>query len=74
MAVAAGCPVVGDVDAQYPGLLAVHDEVHSWITRSDHVATGPPREVWLTASDDTDGLRVRVTWPYAPRIASLPDA
>jgi len=49
----------------FPQILALYDEVHTWITEAGHTPIGPPREVWHNAPSDPPPLRLTVSWPYA---------
>jgi DNA-binding transcriptional MerR regulator len=49
----------------FPEILALYDEVHSWITEAGCIPVGPPREIWHNAPSDPDPLRLTISWPYA---------
>ncbi|WNV75933.1 MerR family transcriptional regulator [Geodermatophilus sp. DSM 44513] len=49
----------------FPEILALYDEVHSWITEGGHTPVGPPRETWHNGPDDPEPLRLTISWPYA---------
>lgn len=49
----------------FPEILALYDEVHSWITGSGRTPVGPPREIWHNAPRDPEPLRLTIAWPYA---------
>ncbi len=49
----------------FPDILALYDEVHSWITASGRTPVGPPREIWHNAPSDPEPLRLTISWPYA---------
>lgn len=49
----------------FPEILALYDEVHSWITASGRTPVGPPREIWHNAPRDPEPLRLTISWPYA---------
>jgi len=51
-------------ETDFPEILAVYDEVHAWITSSGRTPIGPPREVWHSAPQDAEPLRLTVSWPY----------
>ncbi|HEY5783755.1 MAG TPA: MerR family transcriptional regulator [Microlunatus sp.] len=52
-------------EADFPDILALYDEVHSWITESGRTPVGPPREIWHNAPRDPEPLRLTISWPYA---------
>nr|WP_184220797.1 MerR family transcriptional regulator [Microbacterium marinum] len=56
-------------ESDFPGILALYDEVHAWITDAGRTPTGPPREVWHTSPQSPEGLRLTITWPYAEATA-----
>ena len=58
-----GSPRVAETD--FPAILALYDEVHSWITDSGRTPVGPPREIWHNAPRDPEPLRLTISWPYA---------
>lgn len=49
----------------FPEILALYDEVHSWITDAGRVPIGPPREIWHNSPHDPEPLRLTISWPYA---------
>lgn len=49
----------------FPEILALYDDLHSWITASGRTPVGPPREIWHNAPADPDPLRLTISWPYA---------
>jgi DNA-binding transcriptional MerR regulator len=51
-------------ETDFPEILAVYDEVHTWITSSGRTPIGPPREVWHNAPQHSEPLRLTVAWPY----------
>jgi DNA-binding transcriptional MerR regulator len=52
-------------ETDFPEILALYDEVHTWITSSGRTPVGPPREIWHNAPADFQPLRLTVSWPYA---------
>lgn len=52
-------------ETDFPEILALYDEVHTWITSSGRIPVGPPREVWHNSSSDPEPLRLTISWPYA---------
>lgn len=52
-------------ETYFPEILALYDEVHSWITASGRTPVGPPREIWHNAPRDPEPLRLTISWPYA---------
>ncbi len=52
-------------ETDFPEILALYDEVHSWITDSGRTPVGPPREIWHNAPRDPEPLRLTISWPYA---------
>ena len=50
----------------FPEILALYDEIHTWITEAGRVPVGPPRETWHNAPSDPEPLRLTISWPYAP--------
>ena len=52
-------------ETDFPEILALYDEVHSWITASGRTPVGPPREIWHNAPRDPEPLRLTISWPYA---------
>jgi DNA-binding transcriptional MerR regulator len=52
-------------ETDFPGILALYDEVHAWITSSGRTSVGPPREIWHNAPSDSEPLRLTISWPYA---------
>lgn len=52
-------------ETDFPAVLALYDEVHSWIVDHGGVPVGPPREVWHNSPGDPEPLRLTVAWPYA---------
>lgn len=52
-------------ETDFPEILALYDEVHSWITSSGRTPVGPPREIWHNAPGDPEPLRLTISWPYA---------
>lgn len=62
---AAAREAVGE-ETWFPGILAVYDDVHGWITRSGGTPVGPPREVWHNSPSGDEPLHVTIVWPYAP--------
>ena len=52
-------------ETDFPDILALYDEVHSWITDSGRTPVGPPREIWHNAPRDPEPLRLTISWPYA---------
>lgn len=53
-------------ETDFPEVLAVYDEVHSWVSQDGRTPVGPPREIWHNAPSDREPLRLTVSWPYAP--------
>ncbi|KAA9084168.1 MerR family transcriptional regulator [Microbacterium radiodurans] len=51
-------------ETDFPGILAIYDEVHAWITSGGRAPIGPPREIWHTLPQDAAGLRLTVAWPF----------
>lgn len=49
----------------FPEVLALYDEVHTWITTAGRIPVGPPREIWHNAPSDPEPLRFTISWPYA---------
>jgi DNA-binding transcriptional MerR regulator len=49
----------------YPEILALYDELHSWITDGGHTPVGPPRETWHTTPGGPEPLSLTISWPYA---------
>jgi DNA-binding transcriptional MerR regulator len=49
----------------FPEILALYDDLHSWITTSGRTPVGPPRETWHNSPTDADPLRLTISWPYA---------
>lgn len=49
----------------FPQILALYDEVHTWITEAGCTPVGPPREIWHNAPSDPEPLRLTVAWPFA---------
>jgi hypothetical protein len=45
----------------YPEILALYDEVHSWIMEARCTPVGPPREIWHNAPSDPEPLRASTT-------------
>ncbi|MDJ1114907.1 MerR family transcriptional regulator [Microbacterium dauci] len=54
-------------ETDFPAVLALYDEVHSWITDAGRTPVGPPREIWHTSPKADGGLRLTVAWPFAER-------
>ena len=52
-------------ETYFPDILALYDEVHTWITDSGRTPVGPPREIWHNAPADPEPLRLTISWPYA---------
>lgn len=52
-------------ETDFPEILALYDDVHTWITSSGRMPVGPPREIWHNAPTDSQPLRLTVSWPYA---------
>jgi DNA-binding transcriptional MerR regulator len=52
-------------ETDFPDILALYDEVHTWITDSGRTPVGPPREIWHNAPADPEPLRLTISWPYA---------
>ncbi len=52
-------------ETDFPEILALYDEVHSWITDAGRVPVGPPREIWHNAPQDPEPLSLTIAWPYA---------
>ena len=52
-------------ETDFPDILALYDEVHTWITDSGRTPVGPPREIWHNAPRDPEPLRLTISWPYA---------
>jgi DNA-binding transcriptional MerR regulator len=52
-------------ETDFPEILALYDEVYSWISSGGRVPVGPPREVWHNAPRDPEPLRLTISWPYA---------
>lgn len=52
-------------ETDFPDILALYDEVHSWITDSGRTPVGPPREIWHNGPRDPEPLRLTISWPYA---------
>lgn len=52
-------------ETDFPQILALYDEVHSWITDAGRSPVGPPREVWHNAPGGSEPLRLTICWPYA---------
>ena len=52
-------------ETDFPEILALYDEVHSWITEAGRVPVGPPREIWHNAPRDPEPLSLTIAWPYA---------
>jgi DNA-binding transcriptional MerR regulator len=52
-------------ETDFPEILALYDEVHSWITDSGRTPVGPPREIWHNSPRDPEPLRLTISWPYA---------
>lgn len=57
-------------ETDFPAILALYDEVHSWITDAGRTPTGPPREIWHTSPRDERGLRLTIAWPFVESGAS----
>ena len=53
-------------ETDFPEILALYDEVHSWITDRQQLPAGPPREIWHNSPRDPEPLRLTIAWPYAP--------
>lgn len=51
-------------ETDFPAILALYDEVHTWIADQGGVPVGPPREIWHTPAD-AEPLRLTIAWPYA---------
>lgn len=49
----------------FPEILALYDEIHTWITEAGRVPVGPPREIWHNSPNDPEPLRLTICWPYA---------
>jgi hypothetical protein len=52
-------------ETDFPEILALYDEVHSWITAGGRVPVGPPREIWHNSPFGPEPLRLTIAWPYA---------
>ena len=52
-------------ETDFPEILALYDEVHSWITDAGRVPVGPPREIWHNSPHDPEPLSLTIAWPYA---------
>jgi len=52
-------------ETDFPGILALYDEVCTWIEQSGHTQVGPPRETWHNAPDGPEPLSLTISWPYA---------
>jgi DNA-binding transcriptional MerR regulator len=52
-------------ETDFPEILALYDEVHSWITEGGRVPFGPPREIWHNSPRDDEPLNLTIAWPYA---------
>jgi DNA-binding transcriptional MerR regulator len=52
-------------ETNFPEILALYDEVHTWITSSGRTPVGPPREIWHNGPTDSQPLRLTVSWPFA---------
>lgn len=52
-------------ETDFPEILALYDEVHSWITDAGRVPVGPPREIWHNSPGDPEPLSLTIVWPYA---------
>jgi len=52
-------------ETYFPDVLALYDEVHTWITQTGRTPVGPPRETWHNAPSDPEPLRFTISWPYA---------
>lgn len=59
------CRRATGAQTDYPGILAVYDEVAGWVNGQGHQLVGPPREVWHSGPDAPDGLTLSVCWPFA---------
>ena len=55
-------------ETDFPEILALYDEVHTWITDSGRTPVGPPREIWHNAPRDPEPLRLTISWPYATAV------
>lgn len=49
----------------FPEILALYDEIHTWVTDGGRVPVGPPRETWHNAPSDPEPLQLTISWPYA---------
>ena len=49
----------------FPEILALYDEIHTWITQAGRVPVGPPRETWHNSPVGPEPLRLTIAWPYA---------
>jgi DNA-binding transcriptional MerR regulator/effector-binding domain-containing protein len=61
-------------ETDFPEILALYDEVHSWITGAGRVPVGPPREIWHNSPHDPEPLRLTISWPYANPPEAAPPA
>lgn len=52
-------------ETDFPAILTLYDELHSWISQGGHTPVGPPRETWHTTPDGPEPLSLTVSWPYA---------
>ena len=52
-------------ETDFPEILGLYDEVHSWIAQAGHTPVGPPREIWHNSPGGSDPLRLTISWPYA---------
>ncbi len=52
-------------ETDFPEILGLYDEVHSWIAQAGHTSIGPPREIWHNKPGGSDPLRLTISWPYA---------
>lgn len=49
----------------FPEILALYDEMHTWISDAGRTPVGPPREGWHNSPSDPEPLRLTISWPYA---------
>jgi DNA-binding transcriptional MerR regulator len=52
-------------ETDFPEILGLYDEVHSWIAQAGHTPVGPPREIWHNEPGGNEPLRLTISWPYA---------
>lgn len=51
-------------ETDFPGILALYDEVHAWITAAGRTPSGPPREIWHNSPRDDEELSLTIAWPF----------